>query len=1234
VQGSDFPEFIGRYKIKDRLGKGGQGVVYLADHPTLGIEVAVKVLISDNPDFMERFKLDALVLAQLNAPNIVRIYDFDPQEGYLVMEFCRGGDLNDLIKMRRPQPLRRIVALTKQICDALTVAHGRADPVLHRDLKPGNVLFDNDVPKVTDFGLAKVLGDQTSGLTMSHGMMGTAAYASPEQLQDASKVDSRTDLWAVGVILYELMTFHGPFESVDDDNVFQTAMRVVQSPPIEPRYALPRPIWEVIERALSKQREQRYASAKEISQAIDAAFAAIPEAERDRCYPPESALTELDQLAKNLSESVDSGSLENAYNYLAEMRVLSRDASVTRYWTRKLRERGDPDHSISSSSAAPTRTGPGADSGASASLQSIDRLASQYRYADGRRECGKLLVTDPNNDAVHNRLLRLANEERELNDALAEGKKNAASAQGDPSRLIQIWSELDSRFPKHPEITKALEAATSARDEGQRQAASDQARAAAAAREKAGDLAGALEILDAHLRDHASDGGLSNERERIRGAHAAQTQKQRIGDLRATARNAAGGAPEAALAAWQAILDELPTDEEAHRETERIRQAAVAARLAQAIKDADERAKPHLAKHAYGPAIAVWRAVQQQYPGDSGIRDRISRLEKGEKEYRKRSLAETLAARTDQLAAANDAGRYNACKGLAERLAKTVNDARVALRGDIEALNAAQETLGREKDAAETALAKRLQTLRAELLKRLHEAVEMVPGEPGTEAEKTLSSTVAGVTRVLCESDDLTAAGNPLAGHVDARTSIETAVQGVATERRAETEKAKRHSDAAVKAAENAMQKLAASSAANTEAGRALAERMESVRGKADSRSANVLDQVAAEATELAHLAVGARVRGEWERLQQTRQALAGATELIAAGASGRLEEHSRACLDLLKGKPGAGSAEKQDRALAALIQESETQRKTLEEVQSGAARVWQQAVEKCAGLGDSVADDLEKQIDASRRAGKKLTGKDLDREARRLEALVARAQVETAWASQAGALRGLEEGSDAAAVSPGVRDLIADYNGAVARGDAAQMRKLGSRIASDSGTKDSGPVEVPQVSAGMRRFNQRMIPDALARYDAALAAWEKASSSRRGDASETAFAAAQAHRALVSPPPAWRRWAPAGAAALLVAAAAYAAIPPGQPMTVRFVSPIAGVSVNVAGPVSANLNVGPDGTTWEAAAGTYTATTDHGASVEFSVPGDDTVLIPGPAADHTSELADRLGLSELLEDE
>jgi len=1239
VKSSDFPEFIDRYRVKDRLGKGGQGVVYLAHDPNLDIEVAIKVLSSDDPDFVERFKLDARVLARLNAPNIVRIFDFNPTYPYLVMEYCSGGDLNDLIKTRRPQPLRRIVELTRHICAALVVAHEQPDPILHRDLKPGNVLFDKHNAKVTDFGLAKVLGDQTSGLTMSRGMMGTAGYASPEQLQNAAKVDHRTDLWAVGVVLYELMTFRGPFESEEDDNVFQTAMRVVQSPPADPAYTIPRPIWEVIERSLQKTREKRFASARELTQALDAALASMPEAEQNAQYPPDRALSDLDRLARKVADFVDAGNLDEAREPLREMKRLSRDASVTRFWSRRLRT-GDDTHPPVSGSTG----GPAAALDASGSLASIDTLTTKYRFADARRKCGELLVADPNNELVHDRLIRITQDERELSQSIRQTMDEAAAAQSsnDLDRAVEVWSALDQKHRKHPDITAELATATRMRDERQRGKRREQAKAAVASREQSGDLAGALDVLDEYLETYPQDESLVPLREKIRATHTARSRETRVRDLRVKARKASTDNPEAALADWQAVLDELPTDEEAHRETERIRQTVVARTLARVVAEAEAKAAPYLSRYEYGPALAVWSELQQRYPGDAGIRNRISRLESAEREYRKRSLVESVGEQADQLETQNNDGRYDACSGLPKKVSEVVRNARVALRGDVDALTGAAEQLAATRSFADAELSKRLESLRLKLLRCLQEATELVPGESLTKAEEALNMAAGGVTRSLCKDDVLQTTGNPLSALDSAHTAIEAAIEGIATERRAMTDKVRKRSDTAFKAAEKAMQRLAASPVANEEGARNLADQLETLRERSASRSADVLEQVVVAATELSHRAISTRVRGEWDRLKRTRDALNETSALLAEGASGRLEERARACLEPLSGKSTV-PVEQQDRALAELRLENETQRTALEEVKSGAAKVWQQAARRSEALGDTVSEELQSRIGASRKAGESLSGKDLDQEARRLAALVSRGEIESAWSAQSGTFHALEGSPEGGSALRGdIHELVVDYRGAVARGDSSRMRELGKRIAADRGTSGSDEVEVPRVGARMRRINKRLIPDVLQTYDDHVAAYEQASSNRRGDPSEAAFAAARSYRTLVQPPPAWRTWAPVAALLLVVSTAIVFAMPRSGPQTIRLVSPSGVVRLQdlqrdgsaLAGPDSGDMNVGPEGTTWEVQNGDYTATTEHGAVLRFSVPGDETVFVPGRTVDVTSELADRLGLSELLSDD
>ena len=311
------PETIDQYTVTRRIGRGGQGEVLLGHDPNLDIDVAIKILHADyrTEEFLDRFKVEARTSVRLTAPNIVRVYAFNPAYPYLVMEYCADGDLTRTIKSRRPLPLRRSLGIVRQIAQALIAAHEHDPPILHRDLKPGNVLFQKDTPKVADFGLAKMLG-ATTGLTTTRGMMGTVGYASPEQLKDASKVDHRTDLWSVGVILYELLTFRRPFQKPGDDYV-NVAIKVRMEPPAPPPFELPGPVWELITRGLQKDPEDRFDSASEIVQAIDGVLSSLGDA-ADMELPPPDSITEVDRMAAQAAELIEEGSTQNAAKHRLE----------------------------------------------------------------------------------------------------------------------------------------------------------------------------------------------------------------------------------------------------------------------------------------------------------------------------------------------------------------------------------------------------------------------------------------------------------------------------------------------------------------------------------------------------------------------------------------------------------------------------------------------------------------------------------------------------------------------------------------------------------------------------------------------------------------------------------------------------------------------------------------------------------------------------------------------------
>jgi serine/threonine-protein kinase len=256
--------FDGRYRIVRRLGSGGMANVYLAQDQELGRHVAIKILNdkhANDEQFIERFRREAKNAAGLSHPNIVSIYDRGEAEGtyYIAMEYLDGRTLKELILSRGPAPIPVAIDYARQILAALRVSHRQG--LIHRDIKPHNVLVDGEGrAKVTDFGIAR---SGPSQMTEAGSIIGTAQYLSPEQAQGAP-VDETSDLYSLGIVLYELLTGTVPFSGETPVEIAMKHLTRVPDPPSRLRPEIPHDLDLVIMRALAKDPADRYPSADEM----------------------------------------------------------------------------------------------------------------------------------------------------------------------------------------------------------------------------------------------------------------------------------------------------------------------------------------------------------------------------------------------------------------------------------------------------------------------------------------------------------------------------------------------------------------------------------------------------------------------------------------------------------------------------------------------------------------------------------------------------------------------------------------------------------------------------------------------------------------------------------------------------------------------------------------------------------------------------------------------------------
>ncbi|MBZ0233288.1 MAG: serine/threonine protein kinase, partial [Deltaproteobacteria bacterium] len=277
---------LGSYTIVDRLGEGGMGVVYAAEHALLGRRAAIKVLLPDlsrRAEVVERFFNEARAMTSIGDAGVVQVFDFGHAPdgcAYIVMELLDGESLDDRLRRTGPLPARIALRIARQIATSLAAAHARG--IIHRDLKPENIFLvrdaeamDGERPKILDFGIAKLSEDNNRSKTRTGTFLGTPLYMSPEQCRGAGEVDARSDVYALGCVLFHLVAGRPPFDGAGVGEIVASHLREPAPAPSQVLPGVPASVDAVVARCLAKSPDERFASMSELAQALAAVQARL-----------------------------------------------------------------------------------------------------------------------------------------------------------------------------------------------------------------------------------------------------------------------------------------------------------------------------------------------------------------------------------------------------------------------------------------------------------------------------------------------------------------------------------------------------------------------------------------------------------------------------------------------------------------------------------------------------------------------------------------------------------------------------------------------------------------------------------------------------------------------------------------------------------------------------------------------------------------------------------------------
>jgi serine/threonine protein kinase len=722
---------IGKYDIVDVLGRGGMGLVYRAFDKHLGREVAIKTVTENfarDPEMLERFNREASRTGILKHPNIVTIYDLGEQDGfpYIVMEYVAGEPLDKLIHSDRPVPLAFKLKIIEQVCDALGYAH--QNDIIHRDVKPANVIVQpNGVAKLLDFGIAREEKYGTEiGLTRTGNLIGTIPYMAPERLQN-KPFDGRSDIFATGVMLYQLVTGRLPFAGEEYELVSKLLHE--KHPPLSNYlHEYPAALDSILDQALAKDPHARYATANEMAAEVHTVAEALKKTQVVEIFQQAERLVEgqdytharemLLQLVKLDSQHVGARQLMVRVQQNLSLRQRAEQVQQLRSQAEEAIHDKQYDQAIAHLEQAVKLDS--SNSELAERLEAVrqkkwrnERIEGLLKQADGAREMGKLEVAqaiivkaleldkeDSRVRAAHSAIVRQVEEaaKRVKTRKLLESARNEIGSRRFAAAL-QLLQEAEQIDPSNPEFLSLLNVAKSGHDQEQRRRILDQIQNEIAGAHTSEQIIHVAELVNQALQKMPSEPSLLKYKGQLdRQIRDLETQRL-VDEAVRRCRALIETSPREALEIVREQLARFPSDQRLL-----MLQSSIEERLAQ-CKLEDSRAwylaRAHEAmnNHHYSDAVKLLDACHAEGIFSDEVSELLEYARHEAEQQSRRSLVEKNFGQAQTLLAD---GNYDAVIALLEPILRQTDEP--SLRTILEKARNQRQSAQRKIDATLEAL--------------------------------------------------------------------------------------------------------------------------------------------------------------------------------------------------------------------------------------------------------------------------------------------------------------------------------------------------------------------------------------------------------------------------------------------------------------------------------------------------------------------------------------------------